>query len=95
MAASAHSSLHDRLHAAAKRREELQAIKNRKTGALEQSRKNMQQLREKCREKNIDPDNIDGFLAKLHKAYREKVEAAVAEVEAVEAELAPFIEGDT
>lgn len=95
MATTTHGTLHDRLHAASKRREELQAIKNRKTGALEQSRKNMEQLQQKCRDKNIDPDNIDGFLAKLHRAYQEKVESAVAEVEAVEAELAPFIEGDT
>lgn len=87
--------LHRRFHEAVQKRTELQALKDRKTGALEQARSRLATLKKKCVAKNIDPDNIEALLDNLRRAYREKVEGFEEELAEVEGKLSQFTEDKT
>ena len=79
-----------RLEAAAKRREELAQKRQRLLGRLEESERLLEDLRAKCRAKNIDPDNLDDVILRLEKALDHSVSSLESKLSEAEQALAPF-----
>jgi SOS response regulatory protein OraA/RecX len=84
------SDLKARLDAAVKRRDELAQKRQRLLGRLEEAERAVEELRTKCRAKGIDPDNLDGVIAKLEAALEQSVTNLEAKLTEAERALEPF-----
>lgn len=80
-----------RLDLAVKRRDDLAAKRQRLLGRLEEAERSVDELRAKCRAKGIDPDNLDGVIAKLETALTQAVSSLEAKLAEAEQALEPFI----
>jgi chromosome segregation ATPase len=78
------NDLRARLDTAVRRREELAQKRQRLLGRLEEAERNLDELKAKCRSKNIDPDNLDALIARLRTTLEQSVtdlEAKITEAE--------------
>lgn len=80
-----------RLDAAVKRRDDLVQKRQRLLGRLEEAERAVDELRAKCRAKGIDPDNLDGVIAKLETALTQAVSSLEAKLTEAEQAIEPFI----
>lgn len=83
--------LKTRLDAAVKRRDELAQKRQRLLGRLEEAERAVEELRAKCRAKGIDPDNLDGVIAKLEAALEQAVANLETKLAEAEQAIDPFI----
>jgi len=84
-------TLDDRLAAATRKRNDLDAQKQRIAGKLEAARKALADVEAECREKGIDPDKLPETIKKLSERYEAMITKLEQEVETAEAALAPYL----
>lgn len=84
-------TLDDRLDEAIRRRDDAAAKKQRIEGRLEAAKTALEEVEAECREKGVDPENLDATIDKLAERYGAAVEQLEQEVEAAESALAPFL----
>ena len=84
-------SLDERLDAAIARRNAVAEKKQRIEGRLESARASLKAVEAECREKGIDPDNLEATINQLEEKYRSSVEALEQQVADADAALAPFL----
>lgn len=84
-------TLDERLNEAIERRDKLAANKQRIEGRLEAARTARDQVEAECREKGVDPDNLDRTIEQLEERYRAAVEDLEVKVAAAEEALSPFL----
>lgn len=85
------TDLKARLDAVVKRRDDLAQKRQRLLGRLEESQRALEDLRAKCRAKNIDPDNLDGVISKLESALGQSLDSLEAKLVEAEQAIEPFI----
>lgn len=85
-------SLDERLEAATKKRNELSAAVQRIEGRLEAEQKNLEQIETECREKGLDPENLDATIEKLNTRYESEVAELETAVSEAETALEPFLQ---
>jgi len=83
-----------RLEAAVKDRNTLVAEIQRIEGRLEAAQSQLDQAEAECREKGIEPDQLDSALSRLDERYTKLVDGLEAEIADARAALAPYM-GDT
>ena len=88
---SDNADLKERLDRAVKRRDELAQKRQRVLGRLEEAERSLDDLRGKCRAKNLDPDNLGAVIDKMAATLEQSV--ATLEAKLTEAETArdPYI----
>jgi chromosome segregation ATPase len=79
-----------RLDSAVKRRDDLAQKRQRLLGRLEEAERAVEDLRAKCRAKNIDPDDLDGVITKLGEALERSVLDLETKLSEAEKALEPF-----
>ncbi len=84
------SNLKNRLDEAVKRRDDLAQKRQRLLGRLEESERALEELRTKCRAKNVDPDNLDGVISKLEAALEQSLSSLESKLSDAEKALEPF-----
>ena len=80
-----------RLDLAVKRRDELAQKRQRLLGRLEEAERILEEIRDKCRSKGLDPDNLDGVITKLETNLEQSVTALENKLTEAEKALSPFI----
>jgi chromosome segregation ATPase len=84
------SDLKARLDAAVKRRDDLAQKRQRLIGRLEEAERALEDLRKKCRSKNIDPEKLDTVITGLEKNLEQSVTNLESKLTEVEQALEPF-----
>jgi chromosome segregation ATPase len=84
------TDLKARLDLAVKRRDDLAAKRQRLIIRLEEAERSLEELRAKCRAKNIDPDKLDEVLAKLGTSLEQSVASLESKLTEAEKALEPF-----
>lgn len=79
-----------RLDQAVKRRDELAAKRQRLLIRLEEADRALEELRAKCRSKNIDPDKLDELISTLEVSLEQSVMGLEAKLTEAEQALEPF-----
>ncbi len=80
-----------KLAEALKLRAEIQANVQRLKGKLESAKASLATVEKDCRDRKIDPDNIDQVIERLEVNYTEAVDKIADQVAAANAALAPFL----
>ena len=84
------TDLKARLDLAVKRRDDLAQKRQRLIIRLEEAERSLEELRAKCRAKNIDPDKLDEVLAKLGTSLEQSVASLESKLTEAEKALEPF-----
>lgn len=84
-------NLDQRLDDALGRRDDLEANKQRLVGNLESAQKALEDIRQECRDKGVDPDKLDDTLAQLQKRYEEMVQKLEKGVAEATTKLSPYL----
>ena len=84
------TNLKVRLESAVKRRDDLAQKKQRLLGRLEEAERSLEELREKCRAKGIDPDNLDGVIERLETNLEDSVTRLESKITEAERALEPY-----
>lgn len=87
-------ALDKRLENALRRRTELIAQIERIKGKKEAAESNLKAAEDACRSRKVDPDNIEGYIEKLHMKYDQVVTALEDSIDKVTEQLAPFLENE-
>jgi chromosome segregation ATPase len=90
MTVTHHGDLKVRLESAVRRRDDLAQKRQRLLGRLEEAERALEDLRAKCRSKNIDPDQLDSVIATLETNLGKSIAELEAKLDAVEQALEPF-----
>lgn len=80
-----------RIEAALKRRDDLQAQKERAVGRLEESEKNLEAIRTELRSKSVDPDRLDDTIQKLEEALAASLAEFESQLSEAEKSIKPFV----
>lgn len=75
-----------------RKREELSSKKYQLQGTLKAARERREEIRQKCRDKNIDPDKLDETIEKVRNAYHSKIEEVAKLVSEMEQKIKAFEE---
>jgi chromosome segregation ATPase len=86
--------LDEQLEAVIQRRKKLSETLERLRGRKEQAEENLQAVEAECREKNIDPDQIDSIIDQLESKYSTLVQQLTDDVAAAEGALQPYLGGN-
>ena len=84
------AALKARLDQSVKRRDELAQKRQRLLGRLEEAERSLEDLRGKCRAKNLDPDDLDAVIAKLEGSLEQSVSQLESKLSEAETALEPF-----
>ena len=84
------NDLRARIDTAVKRREELAQKRQRILGRLEEAERNLDDLKAKCRAKNIDPDGLELLIAQLRVNLEQSITDLEAKLTEAEQALEPF-----
>lgn len=79
-----------RIDAVVKRRDNLNAQKERVLGRLEEAEKNVATIRAELQAKKVDPDNLDQTIQQLEKALSDSVAELEKQVSEAEALIKPY-----
>ena len=82
----------DRYQRAVQRRDSLRDKLSRLQGRLESARSRLQEVEERCRNKKIDPDQIDTLIARVERVLEERVTAIEQKIQGAEDQLSPYLE---
>lgn len=85
------NALRARLDSAVKRRDDLAEKRQRLLGRLEEAERSLDELREKCRSKNLDPDNLGAVIDRMTQTLEVSVSSLENKLSEAEAALEPFI----
>ena len=80
-----------RLEQAVQRRNELVSEKAKLEGRLEAAREDLASVEAECREKGVEPDDLDSTITKLTTRLETLVSKLEAEVSAADEALTPFL----
>lgn len=84
------SSLKARLDAAHRRREDLSQKVQRILGRLDESERTLEAIKAECRNKKIDPDQMDDAIQRMEVALQSSIEEYETKITTAEAAVAPF-----
>lgn len=84
------TDLKARLDQAVKRRDDLAAKRQRLVIRLEEAERALEELRAKCRAKNIDPDKLDEVISKLTTSLEQTVAGLELKLTEAEKAIEPF-----
>lgn len=84
------SDMKTRIETAIKKRDELNAQKERMLGRLEEAEKNLESLRTECRSKSVDPDSLDATVSKLEKGLEDSLTALESQISVAENAIKPY-----
>jgi hypothetical protein len=85
------ANLKARLDTVVKRRDDLAQKRQRVLGRLEEAERSLDDLRGKCRAKNLDPDNLGAVIDKMTLTLEQSVVSLEAKLTEAEAALEPYI----
>lgn len=85
------TDLKARLDAVVKRRDELGQKRQRVLGRLEESERALDDLRARCRAKNLDPDNLGAVIDRMTAALEQSVVSLNNKLTEAESALDPYI----
>lgn len=85
------SDLKARLDQAVKRRDDLAQRRQRVLGRLEEAERTLDDLRAKCRAKNLDPDNLEAVIAQMTATLEQSVTSFEEKLSEAEQALDPYI----
>jgi chromosome segregation ATPase len=85
------TDLKTRLDLAVKRRDSLAQQRQRALGRLEEAERALEDLRAKCRAKNLDPDNLNAVIDRMTVALSQSVGNLEVKLTEAETALAPYI----
>lgn len=88
---SDNADLKTRLDLAVKRRDDLAQKRQRVLGRLEEAERSLDDLRGKCRAKNLDPDNLGAVIDKMTAALEQSVATLESKLSEAETALDPYI----
>lgn len=88
---SDNADLKARLDLAVKRRDDLAQKRQRVLGRLEEAERSLDDLRGKCRAKNLDPDNLGAVIDKMTAALEQSVATLESKLSEAETALDPYI----
>jgi chromosome segregation ATPase len=88
---SDHADLDSRLRAAITRRDNVANTVKRIEGRLEAAKQALSEAEKECRDRNIDPNNIEQHLSNLEGRYADAVATLERDVSAAEIATQPFI----
>lgn len=88
---SDNADLKARLDLAVKRRDDISQKRQRVLGRLEEAERSLDDLREKCRAKNLDPDNLGAVIDKMTVALEQSVASLESKLTEAEMALDPYI----
>lgn len=84
------SDVRQRIEAALKRRDDLNAQRERALGRLQEAEKALFAIRDEIKAKNIDPSSMDETIARLERALGENLAALEDQISVAENALKPF-----
>jgi chromosome segregation ATPase len=82
--------LKTRLDSLVRRRDDLDQQRQRALGRLEEAQRSVDELKAKCRAKNVDPDNLDATIQKLEAELDKSVATLETQLSQAEKALEPF-----
>lgn len=85
------TDLNSRFDLAVKRRDQLNIERHKLEARLELSQNTLRSLEEECRNKGIDPDNIDSIILSLQKKHEDLVTEIELQVKELDATIAPLM----
>ena len=85
------ADLKARLDTVVKRRDDLAQKRQRVLGRLEEAERSLDDLRGKCRAKNLDPDNLGAVIDKMTLTLEQSVTSLEAKLTEAETALDPYI----
>lgn len=85
------TDLNSRFDLAVKRRDQLNIERHKLEARLELSQNTLRSLEEECRNKGIDPDNIDSIILNLQKKHEDLVTEIEFQVKELDATIAPLM----
>ena len=88
---SDNADLKARLDLAVKRRDDLAQKRQRVLGRLEEAERSLDDLRGKCRAKNLDPDNLGAVIDKMTATLEQSVASLESKLTEAETALDPYI----
>jgi chromosome segregation ATPase len=74
-----------------RRRDSLKERKQRIQGKLEAARAELARIEAECREKKVEPEQLDSVISTLNKKLNEALEDLDKKMASSEAQLAPFL----
>ena len=80
----------ERLKAAVQKRDRLATKTERLRGRLEEAHSNLATVESQCRDKNINPDQIDDKVDQLRTEYASAVDGLETRLHDIEEALSPF-----
>ncbi len=83
--------LNSRFDLAVKRRDQLNIERHKLEARLELSQNTLRSVEEECRNKGIDPDNIDSIILNLQKRHEDLVTEIESQVRELDAAIAPLM----
>lgn len=91
MQAEQNQEMTRRLKAAIKQRDQLSSDVERLKGKKEAAEKALADVQQECRDKKVDPSQIDAVLQKVETKFEQLVKELEGGVSKAEADLAPFL----
>lgn len=85
------TDLNSRFDLAVKRRDQLNIERHKLEARLELSQNTLRSLEDECRNKGIDPDNIDSIILNLQKRHEDLVTEIEFQVKELDATIAPLM----
>lgn len=82
--------LHKKLADVMKRRDALRSKRDTLVGTLSAAQARREEIRQKCKDKNIDPDKLEETIASVRALYEAKVNEIIGEVDEIEKNLAAY-----
>jgi hypothetical protein len=89
------SDVDQRLKAAIQKKTLLEADLNRFRGRLESARHSLVEVEKECRQKNIEPSQLDTLIQRLEGVYAQRVGEMETQLLGIEKSLAPYMDGET
>lgn len=80
-----------RLEVAIKRRDRVQQDVNRIKGRLDSARAEVAKVEAECRQKGIEPDNLESTIDQLTEKYNKALVDVETRISKAEADIAPYL----
>lgn len=85
------TDLNSRFDLAVKKRDQLNIERHKLEARLELSQNNLRSVEEECRNKGIDPNNIEAIILNLQKKHEDLVTEIESQVKELDAALSPLM----
>lgn len=85
---------HDQLNAAIQRRDAVQERVSRLKGRLAAAQEEQDRVEQECRERGVEPDQLDAAISQLDGRFTKAVTAFEKDITTAEGQIGPFVQED-